>query len=183
MIKRTLGFHVDFDRTLGAQYEEARREGLEVLDVTPERVDSLIEKSETAIKMIHRPIVESHTANKAEIIRNVRGHQKLIGRPLDLQTYGHMQILERSRLASFSGRVSSYNLNTFRGRIYIEDNQRPIPFELSNEARDGQSVGVIARSLARNADSWARDSDIDFRAIKILTRTGRVKSLIIKEVS
>ena len=81
------------------------------------------------------------------------------------------------------GRVSSYNINTFRGRIYVDEQQRPIPFELADAARDRETVGSITRSLARNANTRLPESDIAFRAFRITTPTGRLKTLIITEVN
>lgn len=180
-VRRTLGFSVNYDQTLGAQYEETRRQS-QVGEITPERVDSLIEKIEPAIKIIHRPIVESKTARKALIEGHMGGESQKIGRQFTQETFERMQIVERSRPEDFEGRVSSYNINTFRGRVYLDEQQRPIPFELAESARDAESVAAVTRSLARNARTRLSESDIEFRAFGITTPTGRLKTLIVTEI-
>jgi hypothetical protein len=183
VIRRTLGFPVDYDKSLAAQFAELGRQGADVKEITAERVDSLIEKTEPAIKMIHRPIVESGTAQQALITGSAGASRYQIGAPLTIETYNRMQIVERSREEPFEGRVSSYNINTFRGRIYIGDEQRPIPFELADSSRDDKTVAAVARSLARNAATRHPESNIEFRALKITTQTGRLKTLIITDVA
>jgi hypothetical protein len=181
-VRRTLGFPVDYNQTLGAQYEASRRQTDEIAAITPERVDSLVEKIEPAVKMMHRPIVESRTATSALIEGRIGGTTSKIGRQLTHETYERMQLVERSRAEDMEGRVSSYNINTFRGRMYIDEQQRPIPFELSDSARDDDTIAVITRSLSLNASKDFREGDISFRAFRITTPTGRLKTLIITDV-
>lgn len=119
----------------------------------------------------------------AQITRRIGSERYLIGQQLNADTYGMMQAVERSHEEEFRGRISSYNINTYRGRVYVGEEQRPIPFELASDARDTDTVSSIARSLSRNAATRDPESDIDFRAIKIISKTGRVKTLIITEVS
>jgi hypothetical protein len=181
-VRRALGFPVDYSQTLAARYDEANFEARPNDRLTPERVDSLIEKIEPAIKVIHRPIIESGTAKNALIESNVGGKIAKVGRQFTHETFERMQLVERSRAEDLVGRVSSYNINTFRGRIYLDEQQRPIPFELADSARDTETVAAITRSLARNASTRHPDSDIEFRAFRITTPTGRLKTLIITEI-
>src|SRR3546814_19097290 len=41
---------------------------------------------------------------------------------------------------SLDGIVSSFNLNTFKGRIFSLEDQRPIPFEIMADRREGRIV-------------------------------------------
>lgn len=182
VILRTLGFVIDYDQTLGQQYQQVKSYDADIGEITPERMDSLIEKTETAIKQMHRPIVESKSASEAKILAITKSLTRPIGRTLTQETFERIELTERSRVASFDGRVSSYNMNTYRGRIYIDDEQRPIPFELADGARDPDSVATITSSLAQNATNHDRTSDISFLAFQILSNTGRLKSLVITEV-
>ena len=61
VISETLGFHV-VQIILGEQFEELPQSRLD---------SSLMEKTETAIKEMHRPISKSRTANKAELITKI----------------------------------------------------------------------------------------------------------------
>src|ERR1700692_4045135 len=76
---------------------------------------------------------------------------------------------DMSREIGFEGLVSSYNVNTFHGRVYVVDEQRPIPFVLTERARNEAAVAKIVRSLARNAVTRDTESDIEFGALKITT--------------
>jgi hypothetical protein len=181
-VRRTLGFPVNYDETLGAHYESAKRQTELIGEITPERVDSLVEKIEPAIKMIHRPIVESETATTAIIRGHIGGESTKIASSFTRETFARMELVERSRAEDMAGRVSSYNINTFRGRIYVDEQQRPIPFELADTARDDATVAAVTRSLAQNARTRLPESDIEFRAFRITTPTGRLKTLIITDV-
>jgi hypothetical protein len=74
VISESLGFHVDFDKTLGVSIEEAQRQ----TDAVPKeldsgKIDALIEKTENAFKQMHRPIIESKTANTAIVWLSSKG--------------------------------------------------------------------------------------------------------------
>jgi hypothetical protein len=67
VISESLGFHVDYSRTLGQQYEELHPEKRSGGSSFESRLDSVIEKVHAAVVNIHRPIVHSETAVLAEI--------------------------------------------------------------------------------------------------------------------
>jgi hypothetical protein len=80
----------------------------------------------------------------------------------------------------FIGRVSSYNMNTIKGRIYLNDTFRPIPFTLSDSAKDKHSIRAIVRSLTANAlNPKDPAGEIQIRARSYTSRTGRLKWLLI----
>jgi hypothetical protein len=87
-----------------------------------------------------------------------------------------MRLIDRSREVVLEGSVSSYNINTYDGRIYVDEEQRPIPFELADSARDDDSIAVIASSLARNATNRVREGRFKLYAYKYLTTTGPTES-------
>lgn len=182
LINRTLGFHVNFEQTLGQQYEQLRASEDPVAELTPQRLDSLVEKTETAVRQMHRPIVESRTATTGTVISLNRDGNRRLGRPLTIDTFERMQLIETDRQVSLEGTVSSYNINTFRGRIYIDDEKRPIPFELADSARDDDSIATVAASLANNATNRVRQGRISFRAHRYATKTNRLKALLITNV-
>jgi hypothetical protein len=145
-------------------------------------MDSLAEKCEVAILHMHRPIVQSKTATKALIVCTADRVERQVGPTFTRETFEYLAFTERSNEPiTASGRVSSYNLNTYKGRIFVEEQKRPIPFELATGARDAQSVGFITGSLAANARN--RDSGtITFVAFQDFSRAGRLKKFFIIQI-
>jgi len=107
LINRTLGFHVNFEQTLGQQYEQLRVSDDPVAELTPQRLDSLVEKTETAVRQMHRPIVESRTATTGTVISLNRDGDRTLGRPLTFDTFERMKLIETDRQVSLEGTVSS----------------------------------------------------------------------------
>ncbi|MCG8694782.1 MAG: hypothetical protein MI806_26535 [Minwuiales bacterium] len=185
VVSETLGFHVDYDKTLGQQYEELKKRNPDIQSLPQWRFDSLTEKCEAAIKDMHRPIVWSKTATKAEIISRVGSDEHPFEHPLDQETFEYIHVTQMSETAfEFVGRVSSYNINTFKGRLYIEDERRPIPFELAPSARDVRGIACVTESLSANAQTRFRDDgNIRIVAFPSTSKSGRLKSLLIVKAS
>lgn len=183
VISNTLGFHVDYDKTLGQQLKQAHEQDRNI-EVLPEsRFDSLVEKCDTAVREMHRPIYKSETAKSAQLVSRLATDVAQIGPTLTLETYEYIAYTERSKdTVELTGRVSSYNINTFKGRIYVEDYGRPIPFELSENAQDSRTVALITGSLDANAQR-REDGEISFVAFENHSRSGRLKGLFIVEVT
>jgi hypothetical protein len=184
VVAETLGFHVDYNKTLGQQYEELKSKENQIKPLPQSRFDSLTEKCEVAIRDMHRPIAKSHTATEAIISSKVGTFERQLGSPLNLETYEYVAHTDRSSDSfEFVGRVSSYNINTFRGRIYVADEGRPVSFELGENARNLPSILAVTTSLRANVQREARDSaTIQFNAFRNTSRSGRLKSLLITEI-
>ncbi|MFN4186184.1 MAG: hypothetical protein ACK4M6_15585, partial [Hyphomonas sp.] len=83
------------------------------------------------------------------------------------------------------GKISSYNSNTYKGRIFLEKEGRAIPFELADEARRESYIALITESLDLNARRSSRGTSlgmIGFVAYRVESKTGRLKSFIVSEV-
>jgi hypothetical protein len=186
VISETLGFHVDYSKSLGQQYEELQKtKALTPPELSESRMDSLTEKCEVAVREMHRPISKSETATTAHLIASVGESQRVIGRPLTRETYEYMAYTTTDDSASeFEGFVSSYNMNTYKGRIYVPQFGRPVPFELSQTARDPRSILRITSSLSANAQARRAGTDggIRFRAFRNFSRSGRLKSFYITQI-
>jgi hypothetical protein len=76
VVSETLGFHVDYNKTLGQSYDELRGTQSELPSLPQSKLDSVAEKCEAAIKDMHRPIVWSETATHAQILTNVHGKER-----------------------------------------------------------------------------------------------------------
>ncbi|MBS3650813.1 hypothetical protein KEU06_19560 [Pseudaminobacter sp. 19-2017] len=184
VINETLGFHVDFDKTLGQQYEDAQRHRRAIAPkITQSQVDALIEKCESSIKEMHRPIYASKTATTANLSSTYRRATKRLAE-MDADTFDYVNLTTQvEQPVENSGRVSSYNINTFKGRVYLHDEHRPIPFDLAEGCRDPLSVQAVTQSLQRNArDRFSPDGEIQFSAFRFESSTGRLKRLLITRV-
>jgi hypothetical protein len=184
VISETLGFHIDYNKTLGQQFEEQKKAGQQIIQLPQSRFDSLTEKCEVAIRDMHRPIVKSQTASEAKIIATIGSTVREVGKPLNYETYEYVAYTDRGNDAfQFVGRVSSYNSNTFKGRVYVANEGRPVPFELSDMARGIDSVAKITASLAAYAQRKPRDEgNIVFNALRNNSRSGRLKNLYIIDI-
>jgi hypothetical protein len=185
VISETLGFHVDYNKTLRQQYDDLKKQNKAIKPLSQSRFDSLVEKCEVPVRDMHRPITKSETATEATITAKDGSATRRIGPPLTFETYEYVAHTDRSStLFEFVGRVSSYNINTFKGRVYVADEGRPVPFELAETARNIESIVAVTTSLQANAKRRATDvsSEIQFNAFRNTSRSGRLKSLFITEI-
>ncbi len=185
VVKSTMGFHVDFDSTLGKQLEEARSAGAGLKPIRASQLDSATEKCEVAIRDMHRPIVFSETASEGHLLAGSGPERELMSAPLTPASYYRIvEGVPATRRRSFDGRVSSYNINTFRGRIFLNDAGRPVPFEIATEGRTPETIRVITRSLALNARNRRDDrGEIVIVGRPSITRTGRIASVLVDMAS
>lgn len=182
LVSEALGVHVDYDKSLGQLYEEAKRKSPDLRKPREPQLDSLIEKCSTAIREMHRPIYMSGTATSASIYAD----QAPLSTNLTKETFEYIVETHRSdQPEEFRGRVSSYNANTYKGRIYVPDLGRPIPFELVPLARDRGSVRLITSSLRAAALRREQDESLTIciKAFRNMSRTGLLKGLTVLEVS
>jgi hypothetical protein len=186
VISETLGFHIDYSKTLGQQYQELKKsKELSPPELSESRLDSLVEKCEVAVREMHRPISKSETANQAKLTSSVGGIIRPIGQPLTQATYEYIAYTTSDDASSkFQGYVSSYNMNTFKGRVYVLQFGRPIPFELGESARDARSILTVTSSLSVNAQArkMRGEGEIQFSAFRNLSRSGRLKSFYITQI-
>lgn len=188
VVSETMGFHINYDESLGQQYERMKEDENNKLPILEQsQFDSVIEKTEYNIQEMHRPIVKSETAQSARIFYNRRGENIPFHAPLTYQSYDYIRLTEQSNAPVIvQGKVSSYNINTYKGRIFIPDERRPIPFELSNEARNSQGIVKILNNMTSNAQDrfgiGGNSGLISFTVLKNTSRSGRLKSYHVLEV-
>lgn len=181
VVSQALGFNVDYNTTLGRQYEELQKQKVEGLPILDEnRFASVIEKCEPALKAMHRPIFASGTARVANVSTHFNGANHGLSVSFDHDTYSYIeQTVQDHERVHYLGRVSSYNGNTFKGRIYIPSEGRPIPFIIAQRARTSDLAARVAESLSRNVRSSFQAGDIHISGYRFLSRTGRLKGLLI----
>ncbi len=186
VISESLGFHVDYEKSLGQLYEEHAAKNVAIPKIEQHKVDALIEKCSTAITDIHRPIVKTRTATEATITAFRLGAETKIGGTLNDDTYEYIhEVFTNQEQEVISGRISSYNSNTFKGRIYVSTEGRPVAFELADTSRSNNSVQLIVASLSVNAikdykNEW---SVVHCRVYRNTSRKGHLKSYTIVHVS
>jgi hypothetical protein len=184
VVNETLGFHVDFDSTLGKQYDELNQRNRIAPRITQSQVDSLMEKTENSIKEMHRPIAASKTATEAKV-NSIIGRTSNQIATLDSATYDYVSVTTQVEIpVQLRGRVSSYNINTFGGRIFIESESRPIPFDLAEGCRDVHTIELITSSLRANArNRLGADGALTVSAFLFESSTGRLKKVLITHVA
>ncbi|TIW20100.1 MAG: hypothetical protein E5V65_09020 [Mesorhizobium sp.] len=186
VISESLGFHVDFEKSLGQQIEEHRA----ISDEVPRELDqgkfeALIEKVESAVRDLHRPISHSGTAATAILGESQSGLiVRKTGPTLDRATFEYIDVTNLgSDQKSYAGKVSSYNSNTYKGRVYVEDEGRPVPFTLAEVSRDSKTISKIVGSLSANAmDRFDQRAEIRFSALRYESKNGRLKGFLILRV-
>jgi hypothetical protein len=107
-----------------------------------------------------------------------------VGPRISPDTYEHAsRTVELKTPETFVGMVSSYNANTYRGRVFIPTEGRPIPFELAETVRNRKHVSEITTSLRTNAlDRSNSQGRIELKAFRRESSMGRLKSLWVVEL-
>lgn len=186
VISESLGFHVDYDKSLGQLYEEYQAQEVELPQVREAQLDSVIEKCSTAIIEIHRPIFKTETANFAEITTIIGNERRPVRSTFSKDSYEYLteEFVEED-LYYLSGFVSSYNSNTYKGRMYVKAEQRPIPFILSENVRQAENIPLIIDSLKASAlrNYQVPPIEVYFSAQKIKSKTGHLKGYVILAIS
>lgn len=186
-VKETMGFHVDYDKSLGEQYDDYLREK----KITKEKVDSLIEKTEGAISDIHRPIVGNETAHSAKMVGYIdKASPVAIGPDFSRATYEYIaHTVKSDNTTEVIGFISSYNSNTFKGRIFCFAEKRPIPFELDEKTRKRKDVNLITSNLRYNAvqksvalNNGDLSGAVKLTCFRMESSTGRLKALAVNGV-
>jgi len=186
VVSENLGVHVDYKKSLGQLYEEYNAKKIKVPQIKQSQLDSLVEKCTPAITEIHRPIFKTETADNAVIESTVGNKTRKVGLTLDMSTFHYIRESFASEVTDvINGRVSSYNSNTFKGRIYVKSEGRPVPFELLEQSRSDNVVQLIVDSLSANAirDYSSERSTVHCTVYRNTSRSGHLKKYSIVKVS
>lgn len=170
------GARVNFDESLGETLEKNGK-----TKITANKIDSLAEKLERPIINMHRPIIG---ASKVDV--GLLGKIENDSIPeivqINQRTFEFVNFSKKSDLPkTIEGYVSSFNINTFKGRLFVPEQGRPIPFELNSSSRDKASVSRVGASLMYNTNDDSRGL-IRFLAFWNYSRDERLKSLSVIEV-
>lgn len=185
-VSQSLGVHVDYNKSLGQLYEEAQKKKLPVKPVTESQADSLIEKCSTAFREMHRPIYKSETASTAIVVSYATKKPASLGTPFTQETYEFINETHEAKIPEqIFGRISSYNSNTHKGRIYIPDIGRPIAFEVNPPIRNTETAQLITESLQLNATRRGGElgAVISMLAVRRTSKSGHLKSFVALKIS
>lgn len=178
VLSETMGFHPDYSRTLQDQYAQYLHEH----KISRDKIDSAIEKCENSVADMHRPIVVSGTAGFGRVFAGGETDKK-IGPDFNEITYDYVRTTIRDpNISEITGSISSFNNNTYKGRVFSPEDGRPIPFELLETARDRRSVGRITRSQHLAGQRNFDESLITLVGYRLSSTTGRLKRLHVIEV-
>lgn len=186
LVKESLGVNVDYNKSLGQLYEQAQKAKVNLPVVRESQVDSLLEKTERAFLEMHRPIFKTRSAKSASISASLGAEQYPLGTTFDLETFDFIHETRSAEIPNvLEGRVSSYNSNTYKGRIYVAKYGRPVAFEISVPARSQRAVRLITTSLSHNALKQYNEAKATVHCVAFenTSRSGRLKSLTIVKVS
>ncbi len=186
VVSESLGFHVDYNKSLGQAYEEAEENEVTLPVIKQHKADSLIEKCSVALSDMHRPIYKTKTAESASIVGIFGNHQQPLSAEFTQESfeYIHEAFIEETPVV-IRGRISSYNSNNFRGRIYVAAEGRPVTFELAKSIRTEYVLQLVIASLsaATHKDYENKWIDIYCRAYRHTSRSGQLKEYTIIHVA
>lgn len=186
VVSENLGVHVDYEKTLGQLYEEAKAKEMGLKEITQSQADSLTEKCSSSILNMHRPIAKTQTAKKGTIITTVNNQPMRLRQNLTLETFTFLNETKKcDKQEEIEGFVSSYSKNTYKGRIFVKDIGWAVPFELAGKGRTTKKeIDLITRSLRANALNLDNaDRNICCTAFRNTSRSGQIKSFLITKVS
>ena len=171
---------------LGQLYREHNEKQLEIQKIEQHQVDSLIEKCSTAIKEIHRPIYKTKTAETAKISTTISNETIPLESTFSIDSFHYLsEEFVQELPVIVVGVISSYNSNTFKGRIFISEEGRPVTFELSETCRNQQTIRLVIASLSAyaNNDVPSDWSHIYCKVWRNMSRSGHLKSYSVVSIS
>lgn len=177
VIMESLGVHVDYDKTLGQLYEDAHKKNIELPRLSQARADALIEKCSTAVREMHRPIFMNSTAKTGFITARINQQEFPLPSPFSLETYEYINETYTSpEVEEVIGRISSYNSNSYKGRIFVPSEGRPISFELQPNARSRNNIALITSSLSFSAlERKSKNGFIRCKVFRQTSKSGQLK--------
>ncbi len=177
VVHKVTGQDLDYDKSLRKLYEEGQEANrLDVSLPTESKFDSLAEKLESPLTKLHRPIIQSETAESAELIFPSGGSKKHSLIKLDRDSYGRIKYRSRSEeISVIRAKVSVFNPNTFNGRMFVPSEGRTIPFYLTHAGRSSEAFNLIGESYSKNLnDRDDEDALLEFDVLTTRSKLGRL---------
>ncbi|PZP12673.1 MAG: hypothetical protein DI602_08500 [Aliarcobacter butzleri] len=182
VISESLGFNVDYNKTLGQLYLEHNKD-IKLPVITESQLDSVIEKVQDSITEMHRPIYKSNTAELLKIKAFSEDTNFNLSSVIDINSYHYIKenVID-GKIFTVTGVVTSYNSNTYRGRIFISEINRPIPFEFDSSLKKKiNSIKKVLKSLETHALKKEHlNITMDVKTIK--SRNGKLKAYLVQKI-
>ena len=175
-VEKVIGIQANPQKSLYARYLEKETQK----DLEP-RISSLAQKIEPAVIDIHRPIATGSAESTLISARTVESNLHF-----NMGTYSAINdVLIDVEAIQFLGRVAGYNVNTENGMIFIENENRAIPFEIDNSKPINTQIFLESLSKYNEVKKSQKSSDSGFfffSAKRMKNRSGEIKKVIVVEV-
>jgi hypothetical protein len=158
-----------FSKTVGQDYGPSNSLAKQVIATDEGAIDAMVDTIEGDFSAIHRPIIK----NGGNVFI-IGGKGNVVN--LDSNTYDYVSqkvVEDKERL--YRGRISSYNANSGRGRIFIRKLNRVVPFEPPQFGFSQDETELVAWSLNEYVNNRPGDVVLEARAVR--TQSGLLKSL------
>lgn len=163
-----------YTRTVGKEYAPTTSLTNTLIQNDAGAVDAIIDTIEGDVASVHRPII--HNVQNVFIIS---GNNNIVS--LDRQTYDYVKAKNISdETRTFIGNVSSFNANSGRGRVYLSDYTRTVPFSPEEDEFDDSQKSLLAWSLNEYVNG--NRGLLYIEASYISTPNGFLKSLVVRNI-
>lgn len=181
VVSESLGYHVDYEKSLGKLYSENKNKNIPIIQ--QHQLDLVIEKCSNSIKDMHRPIYKSETAEKTLIKGFLDDEELKFSSELNIETFNFLnEEVLKEKVFSVTGIITSFNANSYSGRIEIPEIDRPIPFKLDNEVKTDENFEKIIESLKNKTLKNVTPTKVTMDVQVVQTKKGRIKTYIVKKV-
>lgn len=185
IISESLGVHVDYDKSVGKLYEESQNKTLP--KVEEYQLDAIRDKCINSIKEMHRPIFSTHTADKLKIYGTLNQKKLPLSTEFTLHTYLYLkEDIKGKEIVDVECVVSSYNINTKNGRVYVKLLGRTVSIQLHKSIENDKKIlKILLRNFQRNGlrDKNEEVDNIQMTVLPILSINNHLKQYIVYNIS
>ncbi|MFT7880536.1 MAG: hypothetical protein ABXS91_09095 [Sulfurimonas sp.] len=185
VISESLGVHVDYNKSLGVLYEESKNKDLPKIEEY--QLDSIRDKCINSIKEMHRPIFKSNTADKLKIFATLDEKELPLSTDFTHSTYAYLkEDIKGKEITDVECVVSSYNINTKKGRVSVKLLGRTVPFELHKSIENDKKIlEILLRNFQRNGlrEKNEEIENIKITVLPILSINNHLKQYVVYNIS
>ncbi|MGA1939442.1 hypothetical protein [Arcobacter sp. YIC-310] len=181
IVSESLGFHVDYNKTLGKLYSENKFQNIPIIQ--QHQLDMVIDKCTNSIKDMHRPIYKTESANNTIIKGFINDNKIDFTSELNIDTFNYLNeevLLEDIR--SITGVIVSFSATNYSGKIEIPEIDRPINFKLDKEIKLDANFEKLISSLKNKALKNKKVENVTMDVQVIQTKKGKIKTYIVKKI-
>lgn len=184
VISESLGVHVDYEKSIGVLYKESQNKKLPQIEEY--QLDSIRDKCVNSIKEMHRPIFKTNTAEKLKIHGVLNEKELPLSTHFTQDTYLYLkEDIRGKEIIDVECAVSSYNLNTKKGRVYVKLLGRTVPIQLDKSIENNKKVlEILLRNFQRNGlrEKHEEVENIQMTVLPILSINNHLKQYIVYNI-